>query len=73
MTQHDAIAKKPLVTMSNSTGNDFAQNMWTVTVGSTRKRFTDEEVSDGTALRWVNKQAGQAMFAEPVYIERPGE
>jgi hypothetical protein len=60
---------KHLVTMSNSTGNDFAQNMWTVTVDSKRKRFTDEEVCAGVALAWVNEQTGVDMFNEPVYIE----
>jgi hypothetical protein len=40
--------------VSQVDGSDFADNMWTCSVGEAAKRFTDEQVNDGTALEWMN-------------------
>lgn len=39
--------------VSNSDGDDYRQNMYTCSVGEAAKRFTAEEVDDGTALNWM--------------------
>lgn len=41
------------VRVSNCDGSDFADGKWTCSVGEAAKRFTDEEVYDGTAERWI--------------------
>lgn len=51
--------------VTNSTGNDFEQNMWTVTIDAPgwkcQKRFTDEQLVAGAALTWVNYVTGEDM------------
>jgi hypothetical protein len=39
--------------ISNVNGHDFEDNMWTCSVGEAARRFTAEQVEDGTAEKWM--------------------
>lgn len=41
------------VRIANVDGDDWEQNMFTCSVGEAAKRFTAEQLIDGTAERWM--------------------
>lgn len=54
------------VNISNDSGTDYVDNRWTVTFGDmpfqVRRRFTDEELHNGTVDQWLHWMSGAATY-----------